>query len=40
MECYLIVSPKLLKEPEDSKDTIYYSNKELFDYIKKGTLLI
>jgi len=40
VECYLIVSTKLLKEPEGSKDTIHYSNKELHNYIKKGILLI
>ena len=37
-ECYLIVSPKLMKEPEDSEDTIRYSNIELYDF--KGILLI
>jgi len=39
LECYLIVSPKQLKEPEGSKDTIYYSNEELHDYIEKGILI-
>ena len=40
VECCLIVSPKLLKEPEGSEDTIRYSNIELYDFLKKGILLI
>jgi len=40
VECYLIVSPKLLKEPEGSEDTTRYSNIELYDFLKKGILLI
>jgi len=40
VECYLILSPKLLREPVGSKATIYYSNEELYDYIKTGILLI
>jgi len=34
-ECYLFVSPKLLKEPEGSEDKVYYSNKEFFGYTKE-----
>jgi len=40
VECYLIVSPKPLKESEGLENTIYYSDKELYDYIKDGILLI
>jgi len=40
VECYLIVSLKLLKEPEGSEDTIRYSNIVLYDFLKKGILLI
>ena len=40
VEYYLIISPNLLKEQGGSEDIIYYSNKELHDYIKKDILLI
>ena len=40
MNCYLIVSPKPLKESDCSDDTIRYSSIELYNFLKRGTLLI
>ena len=40
MDCYLIVSPKPLKKADCSDGTIRYSNIELYNFLKRGTLLL
>jgi len=40
VNCYIIVSPKPLKEPACSDGAIRYSSNELYDFLKKGTLLM
>ena len=39
-ECYIIVSSKSLKEPDCSDGTIRYSSIELYNFLKKGTLIM
>jgi len=40
VDCYIIVSPKPLKEPDYSDGTVRYSSIELYNFLKKGTLLM
>jgi len=40
MDCYIIVSPKPLKEPDCSNGTVCYSSIELCNFLKKGTPLM
>ena len=40
VECYFIVSPQPLKEPDSSDDTVRYSSIELYNLLKRGTLLL
>jgi len=40
VDCYLIVSPKPLKEPGCSDGTVRYSSIELYNFLKRGTLLL
>jgi len=37
---YIIVSPEPLKEPDYSDGTVRYSSIELYNFLKKGTLLM
>jgi len=37
---YFIVSPKPLKEPHCSDGTVRYSSIELYNFLKRGTLLM
>ena len=39
VDCYLIVSPKPLKESDCSDGTIRYSSIELYNFLKRGILL-
>jgi len=39
VDCYIIVSPKPLKEPDCSDDTVRYSSIELYNSLKNGTLI-
>ena len=39
VDCYIIVSPKSLKEPDCSDGTARYSSIELYNSLKKGTLI-
>jgi len=38
--CYIIVSSKPLKEPDCSDGTVRYSSIELYNFLKKGTLIM
>jgi len=40
VDCYIIVSPKPLKEPDCSDGTVRYSSIELYNFLKRGTLLM
>jgi len=40
VNCYLIVSPKPLKEPDRSHSTVRYSSIELYNFLKRGTLFM
>jgi len=40
VDCYFIVSPKSLKEPDCSDGTDRYSSIELYNFLKRGTLLM
>ena len=40
LDCYIIVSPKPLKEPDCSDGTVRYSSIELYNFLKKGTLIM
>jgi len=40
VDCYLIVSPKPLKEPDCSEGTVRYSSIEMYNFLKRGTLLM
>ena len=40
MECYFIVSPQPLIEPESSDGTVRHSSIELYNLFKRGTLLL
>jgi len=40
VDCYIIVSPKPLKEADYSDDTVRNSSIELYNFLKKGTLLM
>jgi len=40
VDCYFIVAPKWLKEPSSSDGKIRYSSIELYNILKRGTLLM
>jgi len=40
VDCYIIVSSKPLKEPDCSDGTARYSNIGLYNFVKKGALLM
>ena len=40
VDCYIIVSPKPLKEPDCSDGIVRYSSIELHNFLKKDTLLM
>jgi len=40
VDCYLIVSPTPLKEPACSNGTVRYSSIELYNFLKRGALLM
>ena len=40
VDCYIIVSRKPLKEPDCSDGTVRYSSIELYNFLKRGTLLM
>ena len=40
VDCYIIVSPKPLKEPDCSDGTVRYSSIELYNFLKRSTLLM
>ena len=40
VECYFIISTQPLKEPESSDGTVQHSSIELYNLLKRGTLLL
>jgi len=40
VECYFIISPQPLKEPESSDGTVRHSSIELYNLLKRGALLL